>query len=93
MNTMQNIADRYGAGAHCAISYILDKGYEQIVKITLDDIAEMESTLEQQQEQERKHGNMSLMTASFQAAIVRCAKEIVETVDVNELIIWLKTEN
>ena len=24
MNTMQNIADRYGAGAHCAISYILD---------------------------------------------------------------------
>lgn len=34
MNAMQNIADRYGVVAHCAISYILDKGYEQIVKIT-----------------------------------------------------------
>ena len=75
------------------VSYLLQKGYENVLKITEKQIADMKRKLDKEEEEELKTQNkISLMTPEFQVWLVETAIKLAKIGKLFDLLKYIQNE-
>ena len=75
------------------VSYLLQKGYENVLKITEKQIADMKRKLDKEEEEELKTQNkISLMTPEFQVWLVETAIKLAKIGRLFDLLKYIQNE-
>ena len=74
------------------VSYLLQKGYENVLEITDEQITNMKQQLEKEEEKLRAQHKMSLMTPGFQVWLVEMAIKLAKIGKLFDLLKYIQNE-
>ena len=74
------------------VSYLFQKGYENVLEITDKHITNMQKRLEKEEEELRAQHKMSLMTPEFQVWIVEMAIKLAKIGKLFDLLKYIQNE-
>lgn len=74
------------------VSYLLQKGYENVLEITDKQIANMKKRLEKEDEELRTQHKMSIMTPEFQVWLVEMAIKLANIGKLFDLLKYIQNE-
>jgi len=74
------------------VSYLLQKGYENVLEITDKHIANMKKRLEKEDEELRAQHKMSLMTPEFQVWLVEMSVKLAKIGKLFDLLKYIQNE-
>ena len=74
------------------VSYLLQKGYENVLEITDEQIVNMKQQLEKEEEELRAQHKMSLMTPDFKVWLVEMAVKLANIGRLFDLLKYIQNE-
>ena len=74
------------------VSYLLQKGYENVLKITEKQIADMKRKLDKEEEELKAQHKISLMTPEFQVWLVETAIKLAKIGRLFDLLKYIQNE-
>ena len=74
------------------VSYLLQKGYENVLKITEKQIADMKRKLDKEEEELKTQHEISLMTPEFQVWLVETAIKLAKIGRLFDLLKYIQNE-
>ena len=74
------------------VSYLLQKGYENVLKITEKQIADMKRKLDKEEEELKAQHKISLMTPEFQVWLVETAIKLAKIGKLFDLLKYIQNE-
>ena len=83
---------RHAGYFNMVVSYLLQKGYENVLKITEKQIADMKRKLDKEEEELKTQNEIGLMTPEFQVWIVETAIKLAKIGRLFDLLKYIQNE-